>query len=572
MKINLGVPEFILKMGNPNARYIYEFGDFRLDAGHRMLYHKNEELTLAPKAVETLVALVERRGEIMSKDELLEAVWPDAIVEESNLFVYLSILRKTLGTQTDGQPWVETLRRRGYRFNGDVRLVTTQNGNGFPHVKPTPFKLVPATSISDTKRTAQVIAPPEPHRWTKRVRVFAAAGMVAVLAAGALTYRYFVQRPINSIAIMPFVNETGDAQLEYIPAGLTENFIASLSKVPDLKVQSKSSVSRYKGKETDPRIIGAELGVDAVLYGWLTKRGEEFELHVELVDTRSGVRLAEATGTRTMANLRLLERQIHRDLVSELRPASSSSTDEEVSPGHTINAEAYRLYLEGRFYSLKLTKSEIHQGITYLYQAAGKDPAFAVAYTGIARAHLFLGIAGEEDPSVFIRARDAAQRAIELDDTLAEGYSALAGVAFFYDRDFTKAENLYKRALELDPKSSTVHQQYADFLNKTGRHEEGSAEISRAKELEPFSPFINAFYAVSLPDNDEALQQIRLAIDLSPTNYLVHMFAAVIYRRKGMYDQAIAELRSAKVVSPEQTLSDVALIGTLKQSGNTDEA
>ena len=448
-KINLGLPKFILKMGNPTTRYVYEFGDFRLDACHRMLYHGDEELSLAPKAVETLVALVERRGEIMSKDELLEAVWPDAVVEESNLFVYLSVLRKTLGTQESGDPWVETLRRRGYRFSGDVRLVPEQNGgNGIPVIRTAALRLVHATS--DVPGTSPGNGPPEPspRKWARLRTVYAVAGLALVVVSSVVfTYQYFVNRPIDSIAI-----------------------------------------------------------------------------------------------------------------------------EQGVSSNYPTNTDAYRLYQIGLGYTLKLTPSEIRTGIDYLYEAVAKDPAYAKAYVSIARAHLILGIAGEVHPVEFIKARDAAKKAIELDGTLAEGYSALAGVAFFYDRNFAEAESLYKRAVELDPKSSTAHQQYADFLNKIGRHEEGGAAIARAMELEPSSAFINAFYAVSLRDNKAALEQIRFAIDQSPNNYVVRLFAGEICRRNELYDEAVAELRRAKELSPQQTWSDVALIGALVHVGKNGEA
>ena len=433
MKTNLDISKVILKVDNPFAGKVCEFGDFRLDVSHRMLYCHDDELALAPKAVETLIALVERRGEIMSKDELLEAVWPDAIVEESNLFVYFSVLRKTLGTQENGKPWVETLRRRGYRFNGDVRIVPAQNGgNGMPEIKPAPLRLVPAT-LPDVP-TATEDAPHEP-RPRKRTRFYAVAGFaVLVVAAVAFGYQYF----------------------------------ASSNRSPD--------------------------------------------------------------------------------------------------------AVANQLYNQGLPYTLNLTGPEIRTGLDYLYLAVAKDPAFAKAYAAIARAHLFLAIACEADPSEFVKARDAARKAVDLDRTLAEGYSALASVAFFYDRNFTEAESLYKRALELDPKSPTAHQQYADFLNKTGRHEEGGVEIAQAMELQPTSPFINAFYSDSLRDNKAALEQVRFAVDQSPNNWVLHLYAGEIYRRSEMYDEAVAELHRAKELSPQQTLSDVALIEALVHAGKIDEA
>jgi TolB-like protein/DNA-binding winged helix-turn-helix (wHTH) protein/Flp pilus assembly protein TadD len=579
--LDLSFPKVIQRMDKSSAQIIYEFGDFRLDADHLMLYRRSKEVQLAPKAVETLLALIERDGEIVSKDELLSRIWPDSFVEEANLFLYLSAIRKTLGNQEDGTPYLETRRRRGYRFNGRVRLMPTERPAPVASIIQTPETVHvanfsrPITEAGTVKPQFSVVLPERQRlKWFSRRLLFSGACLIALVAITSFPYVYFTNpRPIESIAVMPFANETRDSELEYVPDAMTDSFITSLSKIPELKVEARSSVFRYKGKKTDPRTIGTALGVDAVLFGNVIKRGEDIEVHVELVDGQSGVRVWEATDTQRMADLLVLERRIQRELVTKLGFGQPGSAEREVSSKRPTSTDAYLLYTKGRLYSLKLTPLEIREGIDYLYLAVEKDPAYALAYAGIARAHLILGIAGEARPSEFIKAKLAAQKAIELDVSLAEGYSALAGVAFFYDRNFPEAERLYQRALDLDPKNATAHQQYADFLNKTGRREEGRAEIARAMELEPFSPFINAFYAVSIPDNDDALEQIQFAIDqLGRDNYLVHMFAAEIYRRKEMYHESIAELRRAKELSPRQTLSDVALIGALVRVGKTDEA
>src|SRR5215203_3731109 len=233
--LGLGFPEVNLKMGNPSARRIYEFDDFRLDAGHLMLYHGDDELSLAPKAVEMLLALVERRGQIVSKDELLEAVWPDVAVEESNLFLYLSVLRKTLGTQQNGKPWVETLRRRGYRFNGNVRLVHLDR-NGGNGIVVEPLHLVSPAPTPSIDTTDKVERGKSGARLTRKA--FAATGVIAAVAALAFTSWYFFSpRPIDSVAVLPFVNESGDAELDYLSGAMTETAIASLSKVPGLQVK-----------------------------------------------------------------------------------------------------------------------------------------------------------------------------------------------------------------------------------------------------------------------------------------------------------------------------------------------
>ena len=568
MSSNLGLDfsKFILKMVNPSDRGIYEFGDFRLDAAHLMLYRRGEEVPLAPKTVETLVALVERRGEIVSKDELLEAVWPDAVVEESNLFLYLSILRKTLGNQHDGEPWVQTLRRRGYRFTGEVKLAAANAENG-----GSPPELIRPVGAGFKAGESTAVDVPDVPVWRINRPVFyAAAGLIALVIAFASGYQYFFDKhQIDSIAVMPLKND--NAELEYLPDGLTDNLIGSLLKIPGLDVKARSTMLRYKESDLDAAAIGRELDVQVVLSPRLVQRGEDLTLYVELVDTRTENSLWQQTYNRTTSQLGLLQRDVIRDVVRELSIDVPDSAKQRIAKNYTENEEANRLYLNGLSLIRKLTEPQIREGIVYLRQATELDPSYAPAFAMIATAHRSLTLCCDTHPSELVEGRAAAERALALDDNLAEAHSALAASLYQQDWDFEGAEEHYQRALELDPNSAISHLLYGDFLTRMDRQDEAASEIKRARELEPFSPLFNAF-ALPHGNPDTALDRIKFTIGLDPSFHFSHYMAAGVYRRREMYADAKAAFQKAKELAPEQTWSDVVFSAMLAATGEAGQS
>ena len=246
-----------------------------------------------------------------------------------------------------------------------------------------------------------------------------------------------------------------------------------------------------------------------------------------------------------------------------------------MAKNYTENVEAYDLFLRGKFHLRKLTPPEIKKGIELLQKATDADPSYALAYAGIGEAYRSLAMAGEMPPGeVLTKARAAAQKAVEIDDALAEGHSSLGTNIFFYDWNWTEAENQFLRALELDPNSSMAHYGYAHLLSNTGRHAEALAEIKRSRELEPLSPFINSFEAAFLTvagQPDAGLDRVRIALDLDPNFYFAHLIAAAAYREKKMYHESIAESRQAKALSPNQTYSNVGAAYALAMTGQVDE-
>jgi DNA-binding winged helix-turn-helix (wHTH) protein/TolB-like protein/Tfp pilus assembly protein PilF len=537
----------------------YEFDNFCVDAGRRLLLNGGDEpIALTPKIFDTLLYLVSHSGQVIEKDELMSSIWPDTIVEENNLNKNISVLRHVLGENPGEHRYIVTVPGKGYKFVASV-VESSANGIKFveiAHADITPLLSGPSRATSRSKKSA-----------------VAAAGVIAATAIAVLTfgYSYFNKhRPIDSIAVMPFVNKSGDAELEYLADGLTGNLIESLSKVPDLKVKALSTVVRYKGANSDARRIGQELNVEAVLFTHLIETGEDLTLQVELVDSRNENIIWRQTYQKKVSGLVVLQSELARDLVGKLSVPITDKTLEKLAKRDTENSDANLLYLSGVNHARKLTEQDIKKAIELFWQAIHKDPEYAKAYAAIASAHRSLTMCCDGDPSELQKAKIAAQKAVELDDELAEGHSALATLIYSYDWNWAEAEKEFRRALELDPNSSISHFQYADFLQRMGRRQEMSVEGERARELEPYSPFFNAFGANKDPKN--AVERIRFAIELDPNFYFSHSMAAAIYRERKMYAESIAESRLAKELSPNQTWSDVGLVGTLVQTGKLDEA
>ncbi len=527
---------------------IYKFDAFCVDSGKRLLLRDDEIIALTPKVFETLLYLVNHNGKVLEKDELMSAIWPDTIVEENNLNKNISVLRQVLGEKPGAHRFIVTVPGKGYKFVADVRTISVEK--------------IPETSDSKPRREG---------RSSKR-SAFAAAGVIAALAIAVLAfgYSYFNnQRQIDSIAVMPFVNESGNPELEYLSDGLTGNLIESLSKVPDLQVKALSTVVRYKGANSDARRIGQELNVEAVLFGHLIETGEDLTLQVELVDSR-GNNLWRRTYQKKVSGLVVLQSELARDLVHELTVPITDKTREKLAKHDTENADAKLLYLEGVFHARKLTEPDIKKAIELFSQAILKDPEYAHAYAAIANAHRSLTLCCDVHPLELLQGKLAAEKAVALDDELAEGHSALATLIYSYDWKWAEAEKEFQRALELDPNSALSHWQYSDFLERMDRPKEHNEQGMRALELEPYSPFFNAFGAGK--DPEKAVERIKFAIKLDPNFYFSHSMAAGIYGRRGMYAEAIEEARLAKALSPDQTWSDVILSNIFVKAGRPEES
>ncbi len=413
----------------------------------------------------------------------------------------------------------------------------------------------------------------------RKARVHVYAGITVLLISLVFVlFNLFTDQggPIDSIAVLPFVNTSGDPDVEYLSDGVTESLINSLSQLPNLSVKARSTVFRYKGKDVEPKKVGDELSVQAVLNGRVVERGENLTLSLELVNVRTGNQIWGEQYIRKLADLASLPGEISRDVSNKLRVKLSSADERKLAKTYTANAEAYELYLKGRYHLFKLTPPEIQKGIAYLQQAIEIDPAYALAYVGLSEAYRSLALAGEMTPTEFFpKSKAAAQKAIEIDDALAEAHTALGVNFFWYDWNWNEAEKQYQRALELNPNSVDAHMFYAHLLSNTGRHAEGLAEIKRARELDPLSPFVGALegqFLIHAGRTDEALARLQKTFELAPDFWFPHLHAASAYIEKGMLAEAIAEARKSKELSGGETHSMAFLGYALAKLGKQAEA
>lgn len=402
-----------------------------------------------------------------------------------------------------------------------------------------PTTVLPAQPNSGT--TAQLTKP------QRRRLVFA---LLALMMAGVATAGYFYlsrkgSAAIQSIAVMPFDNASGNADLDYLSDGMTETLIKSLSQLPNLNVKARSSVFRYKGKGTDAKTIGRELGVQALLNGRVIQRGDQLSLNLELIDAQTENVIWTDQYDRKISDLVSLQNEIARDVSKKLKGRLSGTDEKNISKTYTSNAEAYKLYLEGRFYWNKREEKDFRKAVEYYNQAVALDPNYGLAYAGLADSYALLSTFGFMAPTEGVpKAREFANRALSLDDTMAEPHTTLAYLSQTYDYDFAASEPEFRRAIQLNPNYATAHQWYGEMLLNVGRFDEAAAEYRRALEIEPLSLPINWDFGRFLYMSrryDESLAQHKKTIDLDPGFARAHRTLAEVYRVKGDYANAVEE-------------------------------
>ncbi|HEV8369889.1 MAG TPA: protein kinase [Pyrinomonadaceae bacterium] len=404
--------------------------------------------------------------------------------------------------------------------------------------------------------------------------------LILIIGVAIAMYFYFSrsrQGPINSIAVLPFVNASGNSDLEYLSDGITDSLIYSLSQVPNLSVKARSSVFRYKGKDVEPQQVGNELSVQAVLNGRVIQLGDQLTISLGLVDARTGNQVWGEQYNRKLADLVALQGEIARDVSSELRVRLSSAEAQKVARNYTSNTQAYQLYLKGRYQIVKMKPTEVEAGISYFRRAIEVDPLYALAYVGLADAYRAQVLSSGEKPAsdFFAQAKAAAKKAIEIDDALAEAHGTLGFIIFWSDWDWYAAEKECKRALELSPNVAEAHVSYAHVLLITGRTLESLAEMKRARELEPINSRLQALEAQFLlyaEKKDEALVSLKNSFELDPNFWFSHNFAAAAYTDKEMYAEACVEARKAHELSQSSTLPPAYLGYALAKSGKRKEA
>ena len=405
--------------------------------------------------------------------------------------------------------------------------------------------------------------------------------IAAVLTLAAVTgaYLYFGgtrRGAIDSIAVLPLVNASNNPDTEYLSDGISESLINSLSRLPGVKVIASTSSLRYKGKEVDPKEVARTLGVEAILTGRVSQRDDNLLINVELIRAEDKTQIWGEQYDRKTTDVLSVQREIAREITSNLRLKLSGAEQGRVTKHYTENPEAYQLYLKGRFYWNKRTGDAAKKAVEYFQQAIEIDPNYALAYAGLADAYQLLNLFADVSPQeAFPKAKAAAKRALELDETLAEAHTSLASSLFFYDRNYPEAEREYQRAIQLNPNYATAHHWYGvTYLAKMQRFDEAIAEMKRAQELDPLSLAINADVGntyTQARQYDKAIEQLRKAIEMDQSFYFAHAQLGMAYQMKHDFQDAIAEYQKARELNDDPFV--LALLGNVyAASGRRDEA
>lgn len=484
---------------NRKVNHFYEFGPFRLDAAERVLLRSGRVVPLKPKVFNLLMVLVENAGRILTKEELMNRVWADSFVEEGNLTVTISNLRRTLGGDRNGHSYIETVPRRGYRFVVRVKENRTDGEPG-------------ATNLSQANR-------------------------LPINEAG-----------LRSIAVLPFKAIVAKPADNYLGLGLADALITRLSNIKQVIVRPTTAVRKY-AEAQDPVLAGRQLDVATVLDGSIQRSGKSIRVTVQLINTRDGALLWAAKFDEQFTNIFALEDSLSEQVARALTLELTGEERKLLSKHNTESTEAYVAYLKGRYFFSRRTAKEFKKAVECFERAIAADPLYAQAYSGLADCYNLLATYKSlERADYMLKAKQAALKALELDDTLAEAHTSLAHIKMVYEWDWPGAEKEFKRAIELNPNYSTAHQWYSVTLRVTGRFDEALAEAKCAQELDPLSLIVNASLGCCYyfgREYDKAIRQLLTTIDLDPDFAVAHFYLGAALDAKQMYEEAIAEYEKA---------------------------
>jgi TolB-like protein/DNA-binding winged helix-turn-helix (wHTH) protein len=499
----------------------FKLGEWLVSPSVNLISKNGDGTRVEPKAMQVLVYLSEHPG-VVNKEQLISAVWSDVFVTDDVLPGCISVLRKAFQDNARQPRVIETIHKSGYRLLLPAEPV---GGNGH-------------------ERTAPAVVPESlwRHIHAHRLSLLIAAVICVPLAvAGVLRIRS--RASYDSLAVLPFVNPDNDSASQYLSDGIAEQVVNDLSQLRTLNVMAWSTVSRYRQPQPDIRHIGDDLKVKAVLTGRLLREGNRIVVQTELVDVASGSQLWGELYERTMADIPGLRRQLSQDIATHLRVRLTGVEQRKIQHQPSASPEAYELYFKGRYFWGKRTKAGLEQGIRYFEQAIRSDPNFALAYAGLADSYNLLDDWGKTAPrDSFPKARASAEKAIALDDSLAEAHASLAMVRAAYDWDWNGSEQEFHRSIDLNPNYATAHQWYGLLLASLGRFQEAEVEVRRAQQLEPLSPIINMAVAEVFTWErryDDAIAEYKKIIALDPTFSGAYGNLAEVYAQKHMYSEAL---------------------------------
>ncbi len=558
-------------------KHLYEFGPFRLDADERLLSREGRPIPLPPKVYETLFVLVGSNGRVLTKDELMRAIWTDAVVEEANLAHNISELRKALGESPEKPQYIQTLPRRGYRFIAEVRR--SEEGQevvvGRPNA-PRPISEVGASQqqVDNAGGDTSVFR----RRGLRVSALIISAALVGVAVAAYLWSGRPDPAPrFTSLAVLPFKPLATTDRDESLELGMADTLIARLSSLGDVTVRPVSSVRRFGGLEQDPVATGKELRVDAVLDGSIQRAGDRIRMTVRLVSVPDSKTLWAESFDERFTDIFAVQDAVSRRIAEALALKLGGEKAVRLTSHHTEDPEAYLLYLKGQYFWNKITPEGARTAVEYYNQALARDPGYGLAYVGLAAAYGVMGVNGWLPPKeVFPKAKAAAEKALEINDGLSDAHAALGATELFYEWDWAAAEREFRRAVELNPGDPNARRLYSYLLTAKGRFDEAIAQAElNQHQLDPLSlvsyaDLVRAFYYARR--YDESVEANRKAREMDPNFAIAHLVAGAAYEQKGKYEEAISELRQAANIPGGFPEALAALGHAFAASGRRDEA
>jgi TolB-like protein/DNA-binding winged helix-turn-helix (wHTH) protein/Tfp pilus assembly protein PilF len=569
------------------------FGAYEFDLRSGELRKHGIRIKLQEQPCQILAILLEHRGEMVTREQLQQRLWPsDTFVDfDHSLNTAVMRLREALSDSSENPRFIETLPRRGYRFVAPVEEKTASTNEASPAqpigvgVSQTTDSKIDSASSPLLPALPAIAAKPEKRvQWPKMVTV--TLSVLAILLAGAFALRY-LKRPslatatssqLTSLVVLPFENLSADKDQAYFADGMTDELIAHLAKIRSLRVISRTSSMEYKGTHKTLSQIARDLNVDSVVEGTVLRSGDRVRITAELVQVATDRHLWAETYESQLGDILTLQSHVASAIVNEIRVKLTPEDQVRLASTRPVSTQSYENYLKGRYYWNKRSQEGLTKAIDYFQLAIEQDPNYALAYAGLADCYSIIGsaIVGTVPTSeVAPKARAAALKSLELDNTLAEAHTSLATVRFNYDWDWNAAASGFRRALELNPSYATAYQRNSLYLMSMGRTSESIAEMNRAHDLDPLSISTNFSLGWRLymaREYDQAIEQLRNTIDMDPGFALPHLVLGQAYEQKKMYDQAIKELRRAADISQSSPPAIAALARTYAVSGRTAEA
>src|ERR1700676_1387345 len=561
---------------------LYEFGSFQLDPGERLLLREGRPVPLTPKAFEVLVVLVARSGHLVEKEELMKAVWPDSFVEEGNLCVTVSLLRKALTVHQDGNTYIETVSKRGYRFVADVKQTrpNTPSPLTINHLEA-PAVIYPGDAQILLRSTVEVT----PATIAKiRRRILLALASVAVVVGTFFFSRMVTTRgvtspgaeatAVKSLAVLPFQNlGTRD---EYIGLAIADALTTRLGNTGKIVMRPTSAIEKYANASQDPQAVGREQGVDAVLGGRIQREGDRVRVTVQLIRVRDGVQIWADTFDDKSTNIFAMEDAVSGQVARSIGLQLNGEEKKRFAKRPTDNSEAYEAYIRGRYFWDKRTDEGMKKGLAYFREAIALDPTFSQAYVGIADSYATLGLYAVLPPrEAFPAAKEASKKALEMDPNLAERHASLGFIAFYYDWDGRAVESEFRQAFDKNPNYAIGHSWNGEALAAMGRFPEAIHEAKLAQENDPLSMSINTNAGWTLflaGHHGEAMAALKKIIEIDPSFPRAHFRLGSAYADRGMYGEAIAELQKAVQFSAGDPYYEGALGHAYAVSGNVSAA